>query len=60
MLMFRPEFADIDLEHLPAAIISAGDVEKQAKLDAQTHCIPAWEAMGRIWFRRCRKVRKAA
>lgn len=60
MLMFRPEFADIDLEHLPAAIISAGDVEKQAKLDAQTHCIPAWEAMGRIWFRKCRKIRRAA
>lgn len=60
MLMFRPEFAEIDIEHLPAAITSAGDVEKQAKLDAQTHCIPAWEAMGRIWFRKCRKVRKAA
>lgn len=60
MLMFRPEFAEIDIEHLPAAINSAGDVEKQAKLDAQTHCIPAWEAMGRIWFRKCRKVRKAA
>lgn len=60
MLMFRQEFADLDLEHLPAAITSAGDVEKQAKLDAQTHCIPIWEAMGRIWFRKCRKVRKAA
>lgn len=60
MLMFRPEFAEIDIEHLPAAIISAGDVEKEAKLDAKTHCIPAWEAMGRIWFRKCRKARKAA
>lgn len=60
MLMFRPEFADIDLEHLPAAIISAGDVEKEAKLDAKTHGITAWEAMGRIWFRKCRKIRKAA
>lgn len=60
MLMFRPEFAEMDLEHLPVAIIGAGDVEKQAKLEAQTHCIPAWEAMGRIWFRKCRKVRKAA
>lgn len=60
MLMFRPEFADVDIEHLPAAIISAGDVEKQAKLDAQTHGITAWEAMGRIWFRKCRKIRRAA
>ncbi len=60
MLMFKPEFAEIDLEHLPAAIIQAGDVEKEAKLDAKTHCIPAWEAMGRIWFRKCRKARRAA
>lgn len=60
MLMFKPEFAEIDLEHLPAAIIQAGDVEKEAKLDAKTHCIPAWEAMGRIWFRKCRKSRRAA
>lgn len=60
MLMFKPEFAEIDLEHLPTAIIQAGDVEKEAKLDAKTHCIPAWEAMGRIWFRKCRKTRRAA
>jgi len=60
MLMFKPEFAEIDLEHLPTAIIQAGDVEKEAKLDAKTHCIPAWEAMGRIWFRKCRKARRAA
>lgn len=60
MLMFKPEFAEIDLEHLPAAIIQTGDVEKEAKLDAKTHCIPAWEAMGRIWFRKCRKTRRAA
>nr|WP_313418527.1 DUF6551 family protein [Brevundimonas diminuta] len=60
MLMFKPEFAEIDLEHLPTAIIQTGDVEKEAKLDAKTHCIPAWEAMGRIWFRKCRKTRRAA
>ncbi|MBD3819394.1 MAG: hypothetical protein IE912_10935 [Brevundimonas diminuta] len=60
MLMFKPEFAEIDLEHLPAAIIQTGDVEKEAKLDAKTHCIPAWEAMGPIWFRKCRKTRRAA
>jgi len=60
MLMFKPEFAEIDLEHLPAAIVQAGDVEKEAKLDAKTHCIPAWEAMGRIWFRKCRKTRRVA
>lgn len=60
MLMFRPEFADVDIEHLPAAIISAGDIDGEAKLDAKTHGITAWEAMGRIWFRKCRKIRRAA
>lgn len=60
MLMHRPDFAEIDLEHLPATIESLGDIEDEAKLDAKTHGIPAWEAMGRIWFRKCRKIRRAA
>lgn len=60
MLMNRPEFAEIDLEHLPATIRAADDVEAEAKLDAKTHGITAWEAMGRIWFRKCRKQRRAA
>lgn len=60
MLMNRPEYAEADTDHLPAAIQQSGDVESQAKLDAKTHGIPAWEAMGRIWFRKCRKKRSAA
>lgn len=60
MLMNRPEFADIDIEHLPSTIAQLGDIEGEAKLDAKTHSIPAWEAMGRIWFRKCRKIRRAA
>lgn len=60
MLMNRPEFAEIDLEHLPATIRTTGDIDGEAKLDAKTHCITVWEAMGRIWFRKCRKIRRAA
>lgn len=60
MLMHRPDFADIDLEHLPSTIANLGDIEDEAKLDAKTHCIPAWQALGRIWFRKCRKIRRAA
>lgn len=60
MLLYRAAFEDLDPEHLPGAIHAAGDVEAEAKLDARTHCIPVWEAMGRIWFRKCRKQRRAA
>lgn len=60
MLMNMPAYDEIDLEHLPATIKLAGDIDAEAKLDARTHGIPAWEAMGRIWFRRCRKIRRAA
>ena len=60
MLMNMPAYDEIDLEHLPATIKLAGDIDAEAKLDGRTHCIPAWEAMGRIWFRKCRKIRRAA
>lgn len=60
MLMNRPEYAEADIDHLHTAIQQSGDVENQAKLDAKTHGIPVWEAMGRIWFRKCRKKRSAA
>ncbi|WP_312127816.1 hypothetical protein [Brevundimonas sp.] len=59
MLMNRADFSEIDLEHLPATIFNLGHIDDEAKLDAKTHGIPVWEAMGRIWYRKCRKQRKA-
>ena len=60
MLMNTPAYDEIDLEHLPATIKAAGDIDAEAKLDGRTHNIPVWEAMGRIWFRKCRKIRRVA
>lgn len=57
MLLHRPEYAELDPVHLPATIKAAGDIDSQSKLDARTHGIPVWEAMGRIWFRKCKKRR---
>ena len=50
-----------DLEHLPVTIQQLGDnAEREAKLDAKTHGIPVWEALGRVWFKKCRKQRRVA
>lgn len=57
MLLHQPEYAEMDQSHLPATIKAAGDIDSQSKLDARTHGIPVWEAMGRIWFRKCKKRR---
>lgn len=62
MLLHRPEFAEIDVEALPPVIRTnvGPDVEKTAKADANTWSIPVYEALGRIWFKKCKKLRKAA
>ena len=61
MLLTEPAFAELDRDDLPATIGELEDtVEREARLDAQTHQIPVWNAMGRIYFRKCRKKRRAA
>lgn len=60
-LMNTAYFADIDLRHLAATIKTMGDAaEREARLDAKTHGIPVWDALGRVWFKKCKKIRKAA
>lgn len=61
MLLSDASFAEADLDDLPSTIASLDDTaDREARLDAQTHQIPVWNALGRIYFRKCRKNRKAA
>jgi hypothetical protein len=61
MLLHRPEYAEADFDFLPGTIRDAGpEVDREAKVDAKTYQIPVYEALGRIWFRKCRKQRRVA
>ena len=60
-LLTNPEYADaLDPADLAAAIIRSGDTaDKDAKLFAADHCAPFWRGLVNMWFRACRKRRKA-
>lgn len=59
MILFDPEYADQD--HLPDAIKALADTaEQQAATFAAAHRVAQWKALGIVWFRKCRKVRRAA
>jgi hypothetical protein len=46
---------------LAQAIQALGEsAAKDAKLFAATHCVPYWKALAAVWFKRCKKRRKAA
>lgn len=60
MIMFEPEYVEADLEQLADAILNHGDAEAEAATYALSHRLPQWKALGIVWFRRCRKKRKAA
>ena len=46
---------------LAQAIKALGDgADKEARVFAAAQCVPYWRALGVIWFRKCRKRRKAA
>lgn len=60
-LLTNPEFAEeIDPTDLSAAIKKTADTaEKDAKLFAADHSAPFWRGLVNVWFRACRKRRKA-
>lgn len=60
MIMFEPEYVEADLDHLPEAILMHGDAAAEASTYSLSHRLPLWKALGIVWFRRCRKKRKAA
>lgn len=61
MIMFEPDYAEADTDHLAEAILALGDTaEADASTYALSHRLPLWKALGIVWFRKCRKKRKAA
>lgn len=59
-LLFDPEFCgEIDDPDLVTAIRRHEDAIREAKLFAATHKVPLWRGLATIWFRSCRKKRKA-
>ncbi|WP_374322878.1 DUF6551 family protein [Brevundimonas sp.] len=61
MILFDPEYADADQDHLHEAIRTMGEAaEREAATFAAAHRVALWKALGIVWFRKCRKQRKAA
>ncbi len=61
MILFDPDYADADQDNLAEAIRSLGSAaEREAATHALAHRIPVWRALGIVWFRKCRKKRRAA
>ena len=61
MILFDPEYADADQDHLHEAIKTLGEsAEREAATFAAAHRVALWKALGIVWFRKCRKQRKAA
>jgi len=61
MILFAPDYADADQDNLAEAIRSLGSAaEREAATHALAHRIPVWRALGIVWFRKCRKKRRAA
>lgn len=62
LLLTDPEFSEqITIEDLTAALVAHGDaVDADIKRFAQTHRVPAWQAMANVWFQKCKKRRAPA
>jgi len=61
MILFDPDYADADQEALADTIRALGAAaEREAATHALAHRIPVWRALGIVWFRKCRKKRRAA
>lgn len=61
MIMFEPDYAEADIEHLAQAILMSADMaHSEASTYALSHRLPLWKALGIVWFRKCRKIRRAA
>lgn len=61
MIMFEPDYAEADTEQLAETILSLGDMaDTEAATYALSHRLPLWKALGIVWFRKCRKVRRAS
>ncbi len=61
MIMFEEEYAEADLDNLANAILMSSDMaHTEAATVALSHRLPLWKALGIVWFRKCRKKRKAA
>ncbi|MFB7879787.1 hypothetical protein [Brevundimonas diminuta] len=61
MILFDADYADADQDNLPDTIRSLGvAAEREAATHALAHRIPVWRALGIVWFRKCRKKRRAA
>ncbi len=61
MIMFEPDYAEADLDHLPDTILMTADAAHgEASTYALSHRLPLWKALGIVWFRKCRKKRRAA
>lgn len=61
MILFDPEYADADQDHLHEAIKTMGEAaEREAATFAAAHRVALWKALGIVWFKKCRKQRKAA
>ena len=61
MILFDPDYAEADQENLPDAIKTlATTAEREAATFAAAHRVALWKALGIVWFRKCRKQRKAA
>ncbi|SHE88422.1 hypothetical protein SAMN02745223_01315 [Devosia limi DSM 17137] len=61
-LLTEDEFKEaIEAEALTEAVAGLGwTVDDEAKIFAATHRVPIWKALASIWFRKCRKKRKAS
>ncbi|WP_313573579.1 DUF6551 family protein [Brevundimonas sp.] len=60
MILFDADYADADHDNLADTIRSLGSAaEREAATHALAHRIPVWRALGIVWFRKCRKKRRA-
>lgn len=61
MILFDADYADAERDNLADTIRSLGSAaEREAATHALAHRIPVWRALGIVWFRKCRKKRRAA
>lgn len=60
MILFDADYADADHDNLADTIRGLGAAaEREAATHALAHRIPVWRALGIVWFRKCRKKRRA-
>jgi hypothetical protein len=61
LLLTDRQYADeIEPADLAAAIRACADtIDKDAKVFSGEHCVPRWRGVAAIWFRKCRKKKRA-